>query len=42
MVKRDVVYAVSISSGEDQNVLVVALYYMLGQDTHGQKKSITK
>jgi len=42
MAKRDVVYAESISSGEDQSAPVVVLYYMLGQDTHVQKKSITK
>ncbi len=42
MVKKGVVYAESISNGVDQNVPVVALYYMLGQDTHVQKKSITK
>jgi len=42
MVKKGVVYVEYISNGVDQNVPVVALYYMLGQDTHVQKKSITK
>lgn len=42
MVKKGVVYVEYISNGVDQNVPVVALYYMLGQDTRVQKKSITK
>ena len=42
MVKKDVVFAVYISDGMDQNVLAVTQSYMLDQDIHVQKKSITK
>jgi len=42
MDKKDVAFVVYISDGMDQNVLAVVLYYMLGHDILGQKKSIMK
>jgi hypothetical protein len=42
MDKKDVVYAVFISDGADQNVLVATLYCMLDPDILVQKKSIMK
>jgi len=42
MDKKDVVYAVFILDGVDQNVLVAMLYCILDPDILVQKKSIMK